>query len=247
MKKSLMLLFIALMLVALATGCTSKSLQQKEGDYKSPPQQKEGDYYYPACYAPIQKQRFNSCFFSTDVLADPIKQIAKARQIEDENTRMATYLSDIEGSISDINSQTASAKAALQCYDKQFEILLTSVKRKKISPEKAQPLFYEILFGTNKATALLRGVGDEALDMETRYRAALATEEQELRTNTKKRSSSQVRATRRQLRRAQKSCDLLQASTRKTSKQYSAAESQRLRVQLELMTRGLIPRFSSIP
>lgn len=236
MKKTLMLLFIALMLVALATGCTSKSLQQKEGDY-----------YYPACYAPIQKQRFNSCFFSTDVLADPIKQIAKARQIEDENTRMATYLSDIEGSISDINSQTASAKAALQCYDKQFEILLTSVKRKKISPEKAQPLFYEILFGTNKATALLRGVGDEALDMETRYRAALATEEQELRTNTKKRSSSQVRATRRQLRRAQKSCDLLQASTRKTSKQYSAAESQRLRVQLELMTRGLIPRFSSIP
>lgn len=236
MKKSLMLLFIALMLVALATGCTSKSLQQKEGDY-----------YYPACYAPIQKQRFNSCFFSTDVLADPIKQIAKARQIEDENTRTATYLSDIEGSISDINSQTASAKAALQCYDKQFEILLTSVKRKKISPEKAQPLFYEILFGTNKATALLRGVGDEALDMETRYRAALATEEQELRTNTKKRSSSQVRATRRQLRRAQKSCDLLQASTRKTSKQYSAAESQRLRVQLELMTRGLIPRFSSIP
>lgn len=236
MKKSLMLLFIDLMLVALATGCTSKSLQQKEGDY-----------YYPACYAPIQKQRFNSCFFSTDVLADPIKQIAKARQIEDENTRMATYLSDIEGSISDINSQTASAKAALQCYDKQFEILLTSVKRKKISPEKAQPLFYEILFGTNKATALLRGVGDEALDMETRYRAALATEEQELRTNTKKRSSSQVRATRRQLRRAQKSCDLLQASTRKTSKQYSAAESQRLRVQLELMTRGLIPRFSSIP
>ena len=259
MKKSLMFLLIAMMLVSLSTGCASKYA----------PQQTKVNYY-PACYDPIQKLRNSehdvakgtaagagigavagaglgfllSGGKAEGAIAGGIaglaaggvigNQIAKTRQIEDENKRMATYLSDIEGNISDLNIQTASAKAALQCYDQQFKILLTSVKSKKVSREEAQRMFDEIQSGTKEATALLGQLEADAMDMEKQYRAALATEEQELQKNVKKRSSSQIKVARKQLRQAQKSCDSLQANTQKISSQKSAAEKQLLAQQMEL-------------
>ena len=189
MKKSLMFLLIAMMLVSLSTGCASKYA----------PQQTKVNYY-PACYDPIQKLRNSehdvakgtaagagigavagaglgfllSGGKAEGAIAGGIaglaaggiigNQIAKTRQIEDENKRMDAYLSDIEGNISNLNIQTASAKAALQCYDQQFKILLTSVKSKKVSREEAQRMFDEIQSGTKEATALLGQLEADAME-----------------------------------------------------------------------------------
>jgi len=153
-------------------------------------------------------------------------QIAKNRKIADENKRMAAYLNDINGSINNLDIQSASAKAALECYDQQFKILLTSIKKKKVSREEAQRMFNEIQAGTREATSILGALEADAKDIERQYRAALATEDQELQNNVKNRNKSQIRATRKELRKAQKSCDSLQANTQKISNQRSAAEQQ---------------------
>ena len=161
-------------------------------------------------------------------------QIEKARQIKDQNQRMATYLTSIQGNISNLNIQTTSAKEALQCYERQFKILMRSIKRKQVSREEAQRMFAEIESGTKEATKILGVLESNSQDMEKQYRAALATEEQELQKNNKKRSQRQVRATRKELRKVQKSCDSIQANTRKISNQKNEAEQRLLAQQMEL-------------
>lgn len=261
MKKSLVLLLLSLLLVSLSTGCASKyGPQQTQVNYYPAcydPIQKlrnsehdvaKGTAAGGAAGALIgaglgflasggdAKAAIGGAVVGLGVGGVVGNQIASRRKIEDENARMAGYLSDLKGNISNLDIQTASAKAALQCYDRQFSILLAGIKSKKVSRAEAQRMFAEIQSGTQEATNILGVIEKDAREMEKQYRAALATEELELKQNPKKRTSKQIKQARTQLRQAQKSCDTLQASTQKVSSQKSAAERQLQAQQQELMS-----------
>lgn len=155
-------------------------------------------------------------------------QIAKNQQIADDNKRMAAYMEDLNGSITDLDIASASARASLQCYDKQFKLLLAGIRQKKVSKAKAEQMFAEIESGTREASSILGTLEDDAADMARQYQAALASERQ----NMQKKGSS-VRA-RKDLNRAQKRCDALQQNVQKVNAQKAAADEQVQQQKAEL-------------
>jgi len=161
-------------------------------------------------------------------------EIAKIQQIDDKNKRMSAYLKDIEESINDIDLQSASAIAALECYDQQFKILLSSIKNKNIRREKAQVKFNEIQSCTKESIAILGILESNAHEIEKQYRAALAREERYLQKSSMKFREIEVKKILSALRKTQKYCDFLQANTKKISRHKKAAEQLLLEQQAEL-------------
>lgn len=155
-------------------------------------------------------------------------QIAKNRKIADDNRRMAAYMQDLDGSISRLDIASASARMSLQCYDQQFKLLITAIQHRRVSYVDAQKMFNEIQAGTREASALLGTWENDGSDMEQQYRAALASEEQQLQM---KRAPQQAHAS---LNQAQKRCDALQANVTKVKKQRAAADRQLKAQQDEL-------------
>lgn len=158
-------------------------------------------------------------------------QLAKNRQIASQNQRMAAYLNDLDGSIANLNIVSASARSSLQCYDRQFKLLVTAIRKKRVTHAEAQRMFAEIRSGTEEASALLGELESEARDMERQYREALASEEQRLRTTQAGPSRT---AAHNELRRAQRSCNTLQGGAKKAAAQKAAADSQLKAQQDEL-------------
>lgn len=161
-------------------------------------------------------------------------QLAKNRQIASQNQRMAAYLNDLDGSIANLNIVSASARTSLQCYDRQFKLLVTAIRRKRVTHDEARRMFAEIRSGTEEASALLGELESEALDMERQYREALASEERQLDKARSGQTRAAARDTRNELRRARQSCNTLQGGARKVSAQKAAADRQLKAQQDEL-------------
>ncbi len=106
--------------------------------------------------------------------------IAKKQQIADDNRRMASYLQDLEGDISGLDIVSTSARTSLQCYNKQFRMLVKDIKSKRVTRQQAERMFAEIQSGTQEAVNLLGTAETNGRDMERQYREALTQEEQKI-------------------------------------------------------------------
>lgn len=155
-------------------------------------------------------------------------QLAQSRQIADDNRRMAAYLQDLDGNISHLDIASASARTALQCYDRQFKMLILAIRHRRVSYGEAQQMFSEIQAGTKEAAAILGTLEHNASDMERQYRAALASEEE---TFQWKKTTPQARG---QLVHVKKRCDTLQTNVTKVRTQRADADKQLKAQQDEL-------------
>lgn len=104
--------------------------------------------------------------------------VAKKRQIADQNARMASYLSDLDGDIAGLDIVSASARTSLQCYDKQFTALIKAYKEKRITRDQLRNMYDEIRSGTREAASLLGSAAAKGRDLENQYQDALQQEEQ---------------------------------------------------------------------
>ena len=257
MKQRLMYLFIFVMFVSLSTGCASKygaqetevhyypacydpikKLRDEEAEINKATAAGALGGFLVGITGGILSGKPESAIAST-VLGTAFgavvsNQIAKTRQIKNQNQRMAAYIQNINGNVSNLDIQTVSAKNALQCYEQQFKLLMKAIKRKQVTQEEAKRMFAEIESGTREATRILGVLEDNSRDMEKQYRAALATEEQDLQKSGKKQSRSKARKTRTDLRKVQNSCDSIQTTTKKINSQKIAAEQRLLAQQMEL-------------
>lgn len=102
---------------------------------------------------------------------------AQAQHQRDDNMRLAAYLQDIDGDISDLDITSAAARTSLQCYDQQFALLLKDIKAKAIDRETAAKRFAEISSGREEAIALLGNAVTHARNLDEQYEQAFASEE----------------------------------------------------------------------
>lgn len=110
---------------------------------------------------------------------------------KNDNIRLAGYLQDLDGDISNLDVTSAAARSSLQCYDKQFNVLLREIKSKQISREAAQRRFAEIQSGREEAIAILGNAYQHATNLNQQYEQAFASEEQQIQAPAKRASYQQ--------------------------------------------------------
>jgi len=101
---------------------------------------------------------------------------AVKQQTKDENARMARYMMDLDGDISNLNIATASARMAIQCYEGKFQTALSRYKKKEISREQLDASYAEITGGIEEAQKILGKVIVSAEKNDKQYRAAIEEE-----------------------------------------------------------------------
>lgn len=110
---------------------------------------------------------------------------ARKQQEADDNRRLASYLQDIDGDISNLDVAGAAARNSLQCYDRQFAVLIADIKAKTITREAAQQRFAEISSGREEAIALLGNAVEHGRNLNQQYEQAFASEAQQMQTPQK--------------------------------------------------------------
>jgi len=102
--------------------------------------------------------------------------LAKQRQIKDDNTRMASYLQDLDGDISGLDRVSAAAKASRNCYDDQFRKAVEMFKAKQITRAEFTERYQEIQSGSQEAGRILGDVISGAAQKAAQYQDALTSE-----------------------------------------------------------------------
>lgn len=110
---------------------------------------------------------------------------ARKQQEANDNIRLASYLQDIDGDISNLDLAGAAARSSLQCYDQQFRILLTQIKARQITREAAQQRFAEITSGREEAINILGSAVAHGQNLNQEYEQAFASEQQQMQTPQK--------------------------------------------------------------
>lgn len=105
---------------------------------------------------------------------------AQKQQIADENRRMASYLETLEGDISNLDIVSGSARASLQCYDRQFAGLLEDIRIRRVPPAQARQMYSEIRSGREEAIALLGQAETHGHELDRQYQQAFYEEERQL-------------------------------------------------------------------
>jgi uncharacterized protein YcfJ len=101
---------------------------------------------------------------------------SKQRQTKDQNARMASYLRDLDGDITGIDAVNASARYSLQCYDREFKLLIAGYKSGGISRIELDKSYQEIKNGMGEAEHLLGAAVERSQERDAQYEAALASE-----------------------------------------------------------------------
>ena len=110
---------------------------------------------------------------------------AKKKQISDENRRMASYLEDIDGDIRSLDIVSASARTTLDCYDREFKVLLNDIRTRRISRREAEERYGEITSGREEAIALLGNAVNNGRDLDRQYEQAFVEEERSVKRGSK--------------------------------------------------------------
>lgn len=162
---------------------------------------------------------------------------AKKRRVADDNMRLASYLQDIDGDISQMDVTAAAARASLQCYDRQFNALLTNIRAGKVTRSEAGARYAEISSGREEAIALLGSAASYGRDLDARYEQAFRQEEADLRApargaaGNRKEAGNQLAAARR---RKQQLSTRAEALTREKASAEAESASQLNRLQSSL-------------
>lgn len=104
----------------------------------------------------------------------------KKQQEKDDNIRLNSYLQDIDGDISNLDIVSAAARSSLQCYDGQFNILISEIKAKQISRQAAEQRFAEISDGREEAIALLGNAWQHGQNLNQEYENAFINEQKNI-------------------------------------------------------------------
>lgn len=107
------------------------------------------------------------------------------QQERDDNVRLASYLQDIDGDISKLDVVSAAATNSLQCYDRQFQILLAAIKARQITREAAAQRYAEIQSGREEAIAILGNAYQHGNTMAQDYENAFINEQKQIQTPQK--------------------------------------------------------------
>lgn len=102
------------------------------------------------------------------------------QQQRDDNIRLNRYLQEIDGDISNLDIASAAARTSLQCYDREFQALLRTIRSRQISREAAQSRYVEIQNGREEAIAILGDVVNQGANLDQQYEQAFANEEQQI-------------------------------------------------------------------
>lgn len=98
-------------------------------------------------------------------------------RIEEDNKRLYAYLESIDGNISGMDVVTAAATSSLQCYDREFNMLVAAMREKKIDREAAAKRFAEISSGREEAINILGEISKYGRDLNQEYAEAMQKEE----------------------------------------------------------------------
>lgn len=146
--------------------------------------------------------------------------VASRQKEVDDNKRLAGYLQDIDGDISNLDVVSAAARTSLQCYDQQFASLLSDIKARRISRDAAQKMFAEISSGREEAISLLGNAVNTGRDLNQQYQAAFVQEERTLSTRKPAQAKQHVHT----LRTAKRQQQVLSRKVDDLAKEKTAAE-----------------------
>lgn len=105
---------------------------------------------------------------------------ARKQQEADDNRRLASYLQDLDGDISNLDLASAAARTSLQCYDNQFNLLVAAIKARQIDRQSAAARYAEISSGREEAIAILGNAVQYGRNLDQQYEQAFMSEEQNL-------------------------------------------------------------------
>jgi hypothetical protein len=89
---------------------------------------------------------------------------------------MAAYLRDLDGDIAGIDAVNASGRYSLQCYDREFKLLVADYKSGRISRIELDRSYQEIKNGMGEAERLLGAAVERNQERDAQYEAAIASE-----------------------------------------------------------------------
>lgn len=104
----------------------------------------------------------------------------KSDKEQNDAQRMAAYVERMDGDISGLDIATAAAKAARQCYERQFEVAVSEFKAKNITKDQFRARYTEINSGMEEASRILGDVAGSGDQVSKNYQAALDSEAQRL-------------------------------------------------------------------
>lgn len=105
---------------------------------------------------------------------------ARKQQEADDNRRLASYLQNLDGDISNLDLTSAAARASLQCYDNQFNQLIAAIRARQIDRMSAAARYAEISSGREEAIAILGNAVQYGRNLDQQYEEAFMSEEQNL-------------------------------------------------------------------
>lgn len=104
----------------------------------------------------------------------------RQKQIADDQQRIASYGGDFERSSDDLDRSIAYAKAAQDCYQREFGKLQAAHRAKSMSDSEGRSRFAEIVSGLQETNALLAAVDGRAGEDIDTYTQAYETDLQQV-------------------------------------------------------------------
>ena len=99
-----------------------------------------------------------------------------AEQEREDSARLAEYVSQIDGDISNLDRATAAAKFSRQCYDRQFTVAVSEFKAGRMTKEQFRDRYTEVASGMDEAARIVGQVSNENAQVAAQYRQALDQE-----------------------------------------------------------------------
>jgi len=96
----------------------------------------------------------------------------RQKQIADDNQRIASYATDVNKSVTDIDRSTAYAKASQQCYQSAFTKLVADRKAKTVNDTEGRKRLAEIVAGLKESNDLIVAVNGKASEDLNNYTQA---------------------------------------------------------------------------
>ncbi|MFS1290287.1 type VI secretion system-associated lipoprotein TagQ [Pseudomonas piscis] len=96
----------------------------------------------------------------------------RQKQIADDNQRIASYATDVNKSVADIDRSTAYARASQTCYQRAFDSLITARKANSINDVEGRKRLAEIVSGLKESNDLITAVNGRASEDLSKYNQA---------------------------------------------------------------------------